>query len=55
MESIFTSNFIHVIRDPVGDNNNSIANCIFYFIKNKESTCSWFIFRAESCRWKKQC
>ena len=29
----FTSIFIHVIRDIVGNNNNSIANCIFYFTK----------------------
>jgi len=25
--------FLYVIRDLVGDNNNSIANCIFYLAK----------------------
>ena len=37
MESIFTSIFIRVVCDLVGDNNNSIANFIFYLTKNKES------------------
>jgi len=26
-------NILYVIRDPVGNNNNSIANCIFYVTK----------------------
>jgi len=25
--------FLHVIRDLVGNNNNNIANCIFYLTK----------------------
>jgi hypothetical protein len=26
-------NILYVIRDPVGNNKNSIANCIFYLTK----------------------
>jgi len=31
----FTSIFMHVMRDLVGNNNNSIAICIFYLSKKQ--------------------
>ena len=35
VQSILLQIFIHVIRDLVGNNNNSIANCTFYLTKKK--------------------
>jgi len=29
-------NFLYVLRDLVGNNNNSIANCIFYLTKKSK-------------------
>jgi len=41
--------FVYVIRDLVVNNNNSIANCIFYVTKNNNQTEDGST-RAETCR-----
>jgi len=35
VESILLQIFIYIIRDLVGNNNNSIVNCIFRLTKEK--------------------
>jgi len=35
MESTLLQIFVYVIRDLLGNNNNSIVNCIFYLTKKK--------------------
>ena len=39
----------------IGNNNNSIAHCIFYCTKNINEPEDGFITRAETCHRTKQC
>jgi hypothetical protein len=37
----FVLKFLYDIKDLVGNNNNSIANCIFYFTKKSNRRSQW--------------